>query len=108
MPRDGIQVHDVWFGLRQVRESLAPIRWLTRSGRCHSIDLVRDGKSRSRPPSETGCINVTVYKLTGYGGGLPPPERPTEQLDLPVSMDGTLWELCVTYVSAPLWRTYPE
>jgi len=61
--------------------------------------LTRAGNKHSRPPSETGCISVTVYQPQGSGDGLTPPEKPTEQLELPVSMDGTFWTLCVRYVS---------
>ena len=57
------------------------------------------GNRHSRPPFEAGCINITAYKNSGAGKGLPPPEKPTEQLGLPVSMDGTLWTLCARYVS---------
>ncbi|KAF9792186.1 hypothetical protein BJ322DRAFT_1027639 [Thelephora terrestris] len=57
--------------------------------------LTRAGNKHSRPPSETGCISITVYQVSPVGSGIPPPEKPTEQLELPVSMDGTFWKLCV-------------
>ncbi|KAF9651457.1 hypothetical protein BDM02DRAFT_3184463 [Thelephora ganbajun] len=57
--------------------------------------LTREGKRLSRLPSDTGCINVTVYENSCIGDEILPPEKPVEQLELPVSMDGTFWELCV-------------
>lgn len=99
----GIPFDDVSFGLRLVRRSFT-----LRPGGSFTADvaplaLIRVGNKRSRPPSETGCINVTVYEPMGSGSGLPPPEKPTEELELPVSMDGTFWKLCVRCASALLW-----
>lgn len=62
------------------------------------VALTRAVGKLSRPPSETGCIDVTVYQPSGPGHGLPPPENPLERLDSPVNMDGTFWKLCVTCV----------
>ena len=73
------------------------VTWLT--GVWLFVALARVGNKHSRSPSETGCIKVTVYQPSGAGSGLPPPEKPTEGLELPVSMDGTFWKLCVRCVS---------
>ena len=73
------------------------------TGGCPFSALTRAGNRHSRPPSETGSINVTVYQVSLTGHGLPPPEKPTEQLELPVSMDGTFWKLCVRQVSTLFW-----
>ena len=68
------------------------------------VGLSRAGNKHSRPPSEAGCINVTAFRPSGTGKRLPAPEKPTEHLGLPVSMDGTLWTLCARYSSVRFCR----
>jgi len=65
------------------------------------IGLTRVVTKHARPPSEAGRINVVVYSHSGAGNGLPPPKKSMEQLELPVSMEGTFCKLCVRCV--PMW-----
>ena len=97
MSRDGIPFDGLSFGLWYVCRSLRRMYASAISLTGPFVALVRAGNKHSRPPSETGCINVTVYQPSSNGTGLPPPDKPTEQLELPVSMDGTFWKLCVRY-----------
>ena len=61
---------------------------------CHFIALAREGSKYTRPSSETGSINLTAYHPSLAQEGLPPPEKPTEQLRSPVSTDYPLQKLC--------------